>query len=143
MLVSLSVSVNRRGISNFDTDTIWPVSQKSYGFMVFYKLMFWFMTFFVVYVWQSVNFVLALVNRSKTVETCNLANPSQELKSAENANDTVKGYTILGLNTGETYGLANCDQAVEAGVVGLAVLLFIGSIFMVCMRLYKRKTMTF
>jgi hypothetical protein len=38
----------------------------------------------------------------------------------------------LGLNTGETYGLANCDQAVEAGVIGIAVLLFVGSISMVC-----------
>lgn len=47
---------------------------------------------------------------------------------------TIEGYTttILGLNTGETYGLANCDQAVEAGIIGIAVLLFMGGIFMVC-----------
>ncbi|KAI9486492.1 MAG: hypothetical protein EXX96DRAFT_549243 [Benjaminiella poitrasii] len=104
----------------------------SYGFMVLYKIMYWLMTFFIVFVWQIIIFILALVNRSKTIHACNEANPQQDYNSTQNANITIDGYTttLLGLKMGETYGLANCDQAVEAGIVGLGFLLFVGGLFM-------------
>ncbi|KAL9538150.1 hypothetical protein MBANPS3_011155 [Mucor bainieri] len=105
----------------------------SHGFMVMYKIMFWLMTFLVVYIWQIIIFILALVNRAKTTEACNKANPNQDYnQTAGNANVTIEGYTttLLGLNYGETYGLANCDQAVEAGVIGIAICLFVGGLFM-------------
>lgn len=64
------------------------------------------------------------------------ANPvqQQQYNSTQDTNVTLEGYTttLLGLNSGETFGLANCDQAVEAGITGIAVLLFLGSISMVC-----------
>jgi ABC-type protease/lipase transport system fused ATPase/permease subunit len=104
--------------------------------MVFYKIMFWLTTFFVIYIWQIILFILALVNRAKTTKACNEANHHQNYDTAKqnNANVTVEGYTatLLGLNMGNTYGLANCDQAVEAGIIGIAVLLFVGGLFMVC-----------
>lgn len=101
--------------------------------MVMYKIMFWLMTFLIVYIWQIIIFILALVNRTKTTEACNKANPNQDYSQTENANVTIEGYTttLLGLNYGETYGLANCDQAVEAGVIGIAICLFVGGLFMV------------
>lgn len=108
----------------------------THGFMVFYKVMFWFMTFFFVYLWQIILFVLAIVNREKTTEACMKANPIQQQQqmnsTQEDTNMTIEGYTstILGLNSGETFGLATCDQAVEAGITGIAVLLFLGSISM-------------
>ncbi|KAL7320807.1 54S ribosomal protein L2 mitochondrial [Mucor circinelloides] len=103
----------------------------SHGFMVMYKIMFWLMTFLIVYIWQIIIFILALVNRTKTTEACNKANPNQDYSHTENANATIEGYTttLLGLNYGETYGLANCDQAVEAGVIGIAICLFVGGLF--------------
>lgn len=102
--------------------------------MVMYKIMFWLMTFLIVYIWQIIVFILALVNRAKTTDACNKANPNQDYSQAGNANVTVEGYTttLLGLNYGETYGLANCDQAVEAGVIGIAICLFVGGLSMVC-----------
>lgn len=98
-----------------------------------YKIMFWLMTFLIVYIWQIIVFILALVNRAKTTEACNKANPRQDYSQNTNANVTIEGYTttLLGLNYGETYGLANCDQAVEAGVIGIAICLFVGGLFMV------------
>ncbi|CEP16004.1 hypothetical protein [Parasitella parasitica] len=104
----------------------------SHGFMVMYKMVFWIMTFLVVYIWQIILFILALVNRAKTTEACNKANPNQDYSHTENANVTVEGFTttLLGLNYGETYGLANCDQAVEAGIIGIAICLFVGGLFM-------------
>lgn len=105
--------------------------------MVFYKAMFWFITFFFVYIWQIILFVLAVVNRGKTTEACIKANPIQQQQmnsTTQNTGITIEGYTttILGLNSGETFGLATCDQAVEAGITGIAVLLFLGSISMAC-----------
>lgn len=102
--------------------------------MVFYKTLVWLLTFFVVGIWQIIIFILALVNRSKTLDACNKANPStQDHNSTENANITFQGYTttLLGVNMGETYGVANCDQAVQAGIIGIAILLFVGGIFSV------------
>lgn len=92
------------------------------------------MTFSIVYIWQIILFILALVDQSKTREACNQANPHQDYNhNSPNANFTVDGYTttLLGLNTGDTYGLANCDQAVQAGLIGLGILLFIGGLFTV------------
>ncbi|KAI8640205.1 hypothetical protein BD408DRAFT_390956 [Parasitella parasitica] len=104
----------------------------SHGFMVMYRMMFWLITFLIVYIWQIIIFILALVNRAETTEACNKANPSQDYSQTENANVTVEGYTttLLGLNYGETYGLANCDQAVEAGIIGIAICLFMGGLSM-------------
>ncbi|GAA5814017.1 hypothetical protein MFLAVUS_007507 [Mucor flavus] len=104
----------------------------NHGFMAFYKITVWLLTFFVVGIWQIIIFILALVNRSKTLNACNEANPStQDYNSTQNANVTIEGYTttLLGVNMGETYGVANCDQAVQAGIIGIAVLLFVGGIF--------------
>lgn len=96
--------------------------------------MFWLTTIFVIYIWQIILFILALVNREKTAKACNKANQHQIYDTTQNnnVNVTIEGYTatLLGLNTGNTYGLANCDQAVEAGIIGIAILLFIGGIFM-------------
>ncbi|KAI7876154.1 uncharacterized protein EV154DRAFT_472610 [Mucor mucedo] len=104
----------------------------NHGFMVFYKIAVWLMTFFLVIIWQIIVFILALVNRSKTTEACNKANPatSQDYNSTENASVSFQGYTttLLGVNMGDTYGVANCDQAVQAGIIGVAVLLFVGGI---------------
>lgn len=98
-------------------------------------------TFFIVYIWQIIIFILALVNREKTTEACNETQQLQQY-NVTTTNVTIEGYTttLLGLNTGETYGLANCDQAVEAGIIGIAVLLFIGSLSMVkCVYYYLKK----
>jgi hypothetical protein len=100
--------------------------------MVFYKILFWLMTILIVFVWQIILFVLALTNRTKTTNACNDANRDNQ-NDNETYNVTVGGYTtsVLGMQLGNTYGLANCDQAVQAGIVGLAILLFVGGLFMV------------
>jgi hypothetical protein len=100
--------------------------------MVFYKILFWLMTILIVFAWQIILFVLALTNRTKTTNACNDANPDNQ-NDNETYNVTVGGYTtsVLGMQLGNTYGLANCDQAVQAGIVGLAILLFVGGLFMV------------
>lgn len=91
------------------------------------------MTIFIVIIWQLIVFILALTHRPETTDACNLANPQQVTKGTTTTNFTMSGYTttIMGFNEGNTYGFANCGQAVQAGVVGLAILLFIGGIFMV------------
>lgn len=100
--------------------------------MVFYRIAVWLMTFFLVIIWQIIVFILALVNRSKTTDACNKANPAsnQDYNSTENASVSFQGYTttLLGVNMGDTYGVANCDQAVQAGIIGVAILLFVGGI---------------
>ncbi|KAI8878992.1 hypothetical protein K501DRAFT_336413 [Backusella circina FSU 941] len=104
-----------------------------HGMMVFYKILFWLMTILIVFAWQIILFVLALTNRTKTTNACNDANPdNQDYNSTQSYNVTVEGYTtsVLGMQLGNTYGLANCDQAVQAGIVGLAILLFVGGLFM-------------
>ncbi|KAI9022772.1 hypothetical protein CLU79DRAFT_143495 [Phycomyces nitens] len=108
--------------------------------MRFYKFLFWLLTILVT-IWQTGSFVLALINRSKTLAACNEANPSSNSTAPASGNQTsvgkdtsftFAGYntTFLGMQTGNTYGLANCDQAVQAGVILLAVFLFLGAIFM-------------
>jgi hypothetical protein len=75
------------------------------------------MTVFIVYVWQIILFVLALVNRSNTI--------------AGACHDDTTTSSLLGLELGDVYGLANCHQAVEAGMIGLGTMLFIGGIYIV------------
>ncbi|KAI8996962.1 hypothetical protein BDB01DRAFT_901428 [Pilobolus umbonatus] len=103
----------------------------NHGIMALYKIMFWFLTFFVVYIWQILSFILALVNREKTVESCDMSNPDQIL-NLSNDNLSIRGYptVFLHLKLGDTYGLANCDQAAQAGIIGIAFSLFMGGIFM-------------
>ncbi|KAJ8659442.1 hypothetical protein O0I10_004807 [Lichtheimia ornata] len=103
----------------------------SLGLMRLYKLVFWLFLVFILTIWEAVDFVLALVNRSKSLDACNEANPDQ----AEGSGDqsvSVGDYkaTLLGMQLGNTYGLANCAQAVQAGVIGLAILLFVGQLTM-------------
>ncbi|KAF7725245.1 hypothetical protein EC973_000333 [Apophysomyces ossiformis] len=102
------------------------------GLMRLYKLLFWILTFLLC-IWETGNFVFALINRSKSLSTCEQANPSSnQTSTAENKTISVGGYTttFLGMQLGDTYGLANCAQAVQAGLIGIAILLFVGSIFM-------------
>lgn len=137
MMAAIAVSILR--ISCIYSDSNIDL-QGNHGFMAFYKITVWLLTFFVVGIWQIIIFILALVNRSKTLNACNEANPStQDYNSTQNANVTIEGYTttLLGVNMGETYGVANCDQAVQAGIIGIAVLLFVGGIFSVNTQLVK------
>ncbi|KAI8371210.1 hypothetical protein EDC96DRAFT_501817 [Choanephora cucurbitarum] len=95
------------------------------------KLLLWLLVFLLT-IWEAVCFILSLVNRSKTLTACEEANPSDTVSNANNATVSVGGYTttFLGMEYGNTYGLANCGQAVQAGVIGNAILLFIGQLFM-------------
>lgn len=115
-----------------DRDLLTCYLQGSLGLMRLYKLVFWLFLVFILTIWEAVDFVLALVNRSKSLDACNEANPDQ----AEGSGDqsvSVGDYkaTLLGMQLGNTYGLANCAQAVQAGVIGLAILLFVGQLTMV------------
>lgn len=99
------------------------------------KFLIWLLVFFLT-IWQAISFILSLINRSKSLAACEEANPSTAANSttaASNATITVGGYstTFLGMQTGNTYGLANCDQAVQADVIGSAIMLFVGQLFMV------------
>ncbi|KAI9286108.1 hypothetical protein BC943DRAFT_322546 [Umbelopsis sp. AD052] len=105
------------------------------------KLLFW-LFFAVATIWETASFALAAINRSKSVDTCEQANPS----NGATGNTTTTGF--LGMNLGNTYGLANCSQAVQAGLIGIGVMLFAGSLFMFyfatvvssyCTRLRERK----
>ncbi|KAG2227568.1 hypothetical protein INT45_002253 [Circinella minor] len=101
--------------------------------MRLYKLLFWFFLVFLLTIWSAVSFILALVNRGKSEDTCNEANPDNQTEgSGGDQTVSVGDYstTFLGMQLGSTYGLANCGQAVQAGVIGLAILLFIGQISM-------------
>ncbi|KAL1930407.1 hypothetical protein VTP01DRAFT_10569 [Rhizomucor pusillus] len=100
--------------------------------MRLYKTLFWVVLVFLLTVWEGVDFVLALVNRSKSQSACEEANPGQEQSGSGDQSISVGGYTttFLGMQLGNTYGLANCSQAVQAGVIGIAILLFIGQLAM-------------
>lgn len=100
--------------------------------MRLYKLVFWLCLVFILTIWEAVDFVLALVNRSKSQDACDEANPDQA-KGSGDQSVSLGGYkaTLLGMQLGNTYGLANCAQAVQAGVIGLAILLFVGQLTMV------------
>ncbi|KAI8089942.1 uncharacterized protein BX664DRAFT_334282 [Halteromyces radiatus] len=100
--------------------------------MRLYKLLFW-LLFFVVCIWQAVDFVLSLVYRSQSIAECQKSSGTTSTGGAGNNTEiSVGGYTttFLGMEMGNTYGLANCDQAAQAGVIGLAIMLFIGGLFM-------------
>ncbi|CAO3595872.1 unnamed protein product [Absidia cylindrospora] len=93
--------------------------------MRLYKILFW-LLLFIVCVWQAVDFVLALVYRSQTIEECQKSSGNAANGSGNNTDVSVGGYTttFLGMEMGDTYGLADCGQAAQAGVIGLAILLF-------------------
>jgi hypothetical protein len=95
------------------------------------KIFFWLLVFFTT-IWQAINFILSLTSRSKSTTLCNQMNPDQ---TTDNSNSTLTlgGYstTFLGMQYGNTYGLANCDQAVQADVIGNAIMLFAGQILLV------------
>jgi hypothetical protein len=97
------------------------------------KFLIWLLVFFLT-IWQAISFILSLINRSKSLAACEEANPvTNTTTPASNATFTVGGYstTFLGMQTGNTYGLANCAQAVQADVIGSAIMLFVGQLFMV------------
>ncbi|CDS02882.1 hypothetical protein LRAMOSA00285 [Lichtheimia ramosa] len=100
--------------------------------MRLYKLLFWVCLVFILTIWDAITFILALVNRSKSQDACDQANPDQGEGGGGDQSVSVAGYktTFLGMQLGSTYGLANCAQAVQAGVIGLAILLFVGQIAM-------------
>lgn len=105
--------------------------QGKLALMRLYKLLFWFILVFIITVWEAVDFILALVKRSSTLSECEQSHP--DAGSADSSGDSsisVAGYktTFLGMQVGDTYGLANCGQAVQAGVIGLAIVLFLGTI---------------
>lgn len=107
--------------------------------MRLYKTLFWVVLVFLLTVWEGVDFVLALVNRSKSQSACEEANPGQEQSGSGDQSISVGGYTttFLGMQLGNTYGLANCSQAVQAGVIGIAILLFIGQLAMVGLQIER------
>ncbi|KAH8550192.1 hypothetical protein BGW37DRAFT_521419 [Umbelopsis sp. PMI_123] len=90
------------------------------------KFLFW-LFFAIATIWETASFALAVINRSKSVDTCEQANPSSN-GTDTSGNATTTGF--LGMNLGDTYGLANCSQAVQAGLIGIGVMLFAGSLFM-------------
>lgn len=100
------------------------------------KFLLWLLVFFLT-IWEAVCFILALVNRSKALTACEEANPSSssssDSSSANNTTLSVGDYsaTFLGMEMGNTYGLANCAQAVQADVIGSAIILFVGQLLMV------------
>jgi hypothetical protein len=98
------------------------------------KFLIWFLVFFLT-IWEAISFVLALTNREKSLAACEEANPTSGNATGGSNNTTlsVGNYetTFLGMEMGNTYGLANCAQAVQADVIGSAVILFVGQLFMV------------
>ncbi|KAI8341282.1 hypothetical protein BC941DRAFT_416406 [Chlamydoabsidia padenii] len=98
--------------------------------MRLYKILFW-LLFFIVCVWQAVDFILALVYRSQTLDNCQKSSGTTTA-SGNSTQVSFGGYTttFLGMEMGDTYGLADCGQAVQAGVIGLAIMLFLGGLFL-------------
>lgn len=97
------------------------------------KLLLWTLVFFLT-IWEAISFILALTSREKSLAACEQANPTTGGGSgAGNTTLTVGDYsaTFLGMQVGNTYGLANCPQAVQADVIGSAIILFVGQLFMV------------
>lgn len=93
-------------------------------------------------IWEAISFILALTNRAKSLAACEEANPTSAATNGTVSNDnstiSLGGYTAtyLGMQMGDTYGLANCAQAVQADVIGSAVMLFVGQLFMVIFFFY-------
>ncbi|KAI8882090.1 hypothetical protein K501DRAFT_252064, partial [Backusella circina FSU 941] len=110
--------------------TLLSASMAKLSMMRLSKILFWLLVFFMT-IWQAINFILSLTSRSKSTTLCNQMNPDQ---ATDNTNSTLTlgGYstTFLGMQYGNTYGLANCDQAVQADVVGNAIMLFVGQILL-------------
>lgn len=96
------------------------------------KFLIWLLVFFLT-IWEAVSFILSLTNRSKSLTACEELNTSTTSGSTSNSTISIGGYstTFLGMEVGNTYGLANCDQAVQAGVIGSAIILFVGQLLMV------------
>lgn len=101
------------------------------------KFFIWIFVFFFT-IWEAISFILALTNRAKSLAACEELNPtsastSSDMPDANNTTLTVGDYTatFLGMQMGSTYGLANCAQAVQADVIGSAIMLFVGQLFMV------------
>ncbi|KAI7902553.1 uncharacterized protein BX663DRAFT_486375 [Cokeromyces recurvatus] len=99
------------------------------------KILFYLLLFLLT-IWEAISFILSLTNRSKSLAACEEVNPSSSSTNNEqpqsNATVTIGGYstTFLGMEPGNTYGLANCGQAVQADVIGSAIMLFVGQLFM-------------
>ncbi|KAI8987570.1 hypothetical protein BDF20DRAFT_910159 [Mycotypha africana] len=97
------------------------------------KFLLWFLVFLLT-IWEAICFILSLTNRSKSLSACEEANPSSSnnTTTANNATVTIGGYstTFLGMQPGHTYGLANCGQAIQADVIGSAIILFVGQLLM-------------
>ncbi|CAO3652132.1 unnamed protein product [Mucor hiemalis] len=101
------------------------------------KLLLWTLVFFLT-IFEAISFILALTNREKSLAACEQANPTTKGATptggsgANNTTLTVGDYsaTFLGMQVGNTYGLANCPQAVQADVIGSAIILFVGQLFM-------------
>lgn len=99
------------------------------------KFLIWLLVFFLS-IWEAICFVLALTNREKSLTACEQANPTSNATTtgaSDNTTLSVGNYTatFLGMQMGSTYGLANCAQAVQADVIGSAIILFVGQLFMV------------
>ncbi|KAG0740080.1 hypothetical protein G6F62_004197 [Rhizopus arrhizus] len=93
----------------------------NYGWAIFYCSIYWLNTIFNIYIWQTINFILAIVNRRNAVAACEIANFHQ---------DEAKGNAILlDFKIGAIFGFANCDQAIQAGLIGIACSLLFGSMF--------------
>lgn len=98
------------------------------------KFLIWIFVFFFT-IWEATSFILALTNRQKSLDVCNEANPESSENTTQGTNTTLSvgnySTTFLGMQMGSTYGLANCAQAVQADVIGSAIMLFVGQLFMV------------
>ncbi|CAO3611909.1 unnamed protein product [Cunninghamella echinulata] len=99
--------------------------------MRLYKLLFW-IFLFIFSIWQAINFILSLVYRNQSIDTCGKNGGSSETTTDGNKEVSVGGFTttFLGMEVGDTYGLANCDQAAQADAIGNAILLFFGALFL-------------
>ncbi|KAI9477784.1 MAG: hypothetical protein EXX96DRAFT_568185 [Benjaminiella poitrasii] len=97
------------------------------------KFLFWIFLFLLT-IWEAISFILSLTNRSKSKAACEEANPPSNTTEQTQTNATVSigGYstTFLGMQPGNTYGLANCGQAIQADVIGSAIMLFVGQLLM-------------
>lgn len=100
--------------------------------MRLYKLLFW-IFLFLFSIWQAVNFILSLVYRNQSIDSCEKNGGSSQQSTDGNNEVSVGGYTttFLGMEMGDTYGLANCAQAAQADAIGNAIILFFGALFLV------------
>ncbi|KAI9279372.1 hypothetical protein BY458DRAFT_431915 [Sporodiniella umbellata] len=71
-----------------------------------------------------VSFNATVISRKSVIAACELRK-YQETGNGEDSN------MLLDFKMGATFGFADCDQAVQAGLIGAACSLFFGCIFMV------------